>query len=526
MRLVRSFDCYVNKNPFSGFIETVPAFVTVTLFYDVLITEAAGVDVLHFVQSALNDYGLDSDAGDGGRLIEIPVCYNAEYGPDLETLATDKNMDKEELIGLHTGIDYHVHMMGFLPGFAYMASVDESLVSPRRASPRARVEAGSVGVAGRQTGIYPLDSPGGWQIIGRTPLPVYRPCSESPFLLSSGDRVRFYPISEEQFVKIKNNQNIPEDLKQPPSGIKVATVLKPGLFSVFQDEGRFGYRNKGVPAGGPADEVAYHLANSMLGNKRNSATLEITMGNFSIELSHDITVCITGCGAARLDGAEVPLGQRVEALKGQLLEINYTGQGWRSYLAVKGGFDAPLVLGSRCALPAIGIGGLISKGQSLYVSENTSGIPNKVSVIPGVDSLPDVVPIRFYPGREYFKLSDLDREKLEQNSFCISNRSNRMGIYLEGGSLADSDMEEMVSTAVTPGVVQLTPNGQLIVLMHDCQTTGGYPRVMQVIKSDLTVLARKKTGSVIQFKKITFDEAKKIEIERQRLFAGWYRLEL
>jgi inhibitor of KinA len=135
--------------------------------------------------------------------VRIPVCYGGEFGPDLDAVAGIARMDPASVIAAHSGTTYRVFMLGFVPGFAYLGIVDERLAMPRRATPRARVPAGSVGIAGVQTGIYPMETPGGWQLIGRTPLKPFDPSRREPFLLAPGDAVQFYPIDRAQFEQLR-----------------------------------------------------------------------------------------------------------------------------------------------------------------------------------------------------------------------------------------------------------------------------------------------------------------------------------
>ncbi len=136
------------------------------------------------------------------RLLNIPVCYDQEFAWDIQQLAATKNISVEEVIQIHTARQYKVYMLGFLPGFAYMGEVDEKIATPRKPQP-VNIEAGSVGIAGKQTGIYPLSSPGGWQIIGRTPMKLFNAAEEEPTLLKAGDTVQFYSINKNEFEEIK-----------------------------------------------------------------------------------------------------------------------------------------------------------------------------------------------------------------------------------------------------------------------------------------------------------------------------------
>lgn len=139
-------------------------------------------------------------------VVEIPVCYGGEYGPDLLEVAQHCSLTPEEVIARHTAPTYRIYMLGFTPGFPYLGGMDPSIAAPRRKEPRIHIPAGSVGIAGEQTGVYPIVSPGGWQLIGRTPLRLFDPQREQPILLSAGAGIRFVPIDEETFRKMEEKE--------------------------------------------------------------------------------------------------------------------------------------------------------------------------------------------------------------------------------------------------------------------------------------------------------------------------------
>jgi len=188
--------------PFPGFIEAVPAYASIAVFYDAFFIKQQQPqlkNVYEFVKEQVTAYAAQAmGAGQGATapLVNIPVHYN---GADLQYIAEQRRLTIEEIIGLHTSIVYHVYMIGFLPGFAYMGPVNEKIAVPRKETPRLNVAAGSVGIAGVQTGIYPVDSPGGWQLIGTTPLRMFNKEKKEPCLLKAGDRVQFTAITKNEF---------------------------------------------------------------------------------------------------------------------------------------------------------------------------------------------------------------------------------------------------------------------------------------------------------------------------------------
>lgn len=188
------------KNSFKGFIETVPAYSSLTVFFDlnkVRKNHQTHPTAFDFVKSFLEKSvkSLYSVTLEIQKPIRIPVDYSEQFAPDLEIVAENANLTKEEVIKIHTNKIYRVFMIGFLPAFAYMGEVDERIAAPRKQTPRTKVEKGSVGIAGKQTGIYPFDSPGGWQIIGKTNLEMFQPHSDQISLLKTGDLVSFYDIN-------------------------------------------------------------------------------------------------------------------------------------------------------------------------------------------------------------------------------------------------------------------------------------------------------------------------------------------
>jgi KipI family sensor histidine kinase inhibitor len=182
-----------------GVVDLIPAFCSLLINYDPRVISFE--EISERVQGILK---LDAKAGvQKKKIYEIPVCYGGEYGPDIEHIAQHAGLTVEEVIQIHSSRDYLIYMLGFLPGFCYLGGLDERIHTPRLANPRIKISAGSVGIGGSQTGIYPLDSPGGWQLMGMTPVKTYDPERENPILVEAGDYIRFVPIDEAEFRRLK-----------------------------------------------------------------------------------------------------------------------------------------------------------------------------------------------------------------------------------------------------------------------------------------------------------------------------------
>jgi KipI family sensor histidine kinase inhibitor len=194
-RRVQRLDQILSRENLYGVVETVPAYSSLLVVYDPL---RAATDALAQQIEALCDFDEAADPEVLRPVIEIPVVYGGEAGPDLGDVARYHGLTREDIIRLHSGTAYRVYMIGFTPGFPYMGELPQALDTPRRETPRTRIPKGSVAIAQRQTGIYPVVSPGGWQIIGHTPLELFDPRQDKPSLLGMGDEVRFVPVTAEE----------------------------------------------------------------------------------------------------------------------------------------------------------------------------------------------------------------------------------------------------------------------------------------------------------------------------------------
>ena len=197
--LVRSAAARIQAAGIAGIEDIVPTFCAVMVAYNPEIISYE--ELISAVHANLD--GLSAEGASAGKTIVIPVCYGGEFGEDIAFVASHAGLTEQEVIDIHTGRDYLIFMLGFLPGFAYLGDMDKRLHTPRLSNPRTSIPAGSVGIGGEQTGIYPLASPGGWQLIGRTPVKPYDPTRAEPILYRAGDYIRFFAVDEQEYRRIE-----------------------------------------------------------------------------------------------------------------------------------------------------------------------------------------------------------------------------------------------------------------------------------------------------------------------------------
>lgn len=183
-----------------GIIELVPTYCALLVEYDAMLYSYS--EICNIIEPTLEE-GMANTINELVTVVEVPTVYGGEFGPDLSFVASHNHLSEDEVISIHSGTDYLVYMLGFIPGFTYLGGMDLRIATPRLSSPRTLIPAGSVGIAGEQTGTYPSDSPGGWQIIGRTPVTMYDMSKAQAALLKAGDYVRYVPIDESEFHRIK-----------------------------------------------------------------------------------------------------------------------------------------------------------------------------------------------------------------------------------------------------------------------------------------------------------------------------------
>jgi biotin-dependent carboxylase-like uncharacterized protein len=294
-------------------------------------------------------------------------------------------------------------------------------------------------------------------------------------------------------------------------------MIRAGMYTSVQDGGREGLRRSAISRCGALDKPSLTIANLLVGNDANAAALEITLGQVDIAFERDCWFALTGAACeATVDGRPVWVGWRTAAKAGQNLVLKNPQYGIRSYLAVAGGIDVPVVLGSRSTDLKVGIGGLegrrLQDGDRLKLGKAS----REFSGPQGVRQLPIGNRIRALPGPEYHEFDSASQASFWRSPWQLSAQSNRMGYRLQGQPLVRTTDREMLSHGLLPGVVQVPHSGQPIVLMNDAQTTGGYPRIASIIEADMYQLAQIPLGQPIHFVPCSLEEALKARADRQR----------
>lgn len=275
-------------------------------------------------------------------------------------------------------------------------------------------------------------------------------------------------------------------------------VLEPGLYSTIQDKGRFHFMKYGVPMSGPMDKIASKIANLILNNSSNAAVMEITQTGPVLKFSNHTQIAVSGADlSAEINGNSILNNKAYRIFPGDILRFGKRKYGCRSYLAVSGGFQTETFLASRSWYEGITDHYKLEKGLKLkyLIREETFLRTNSALKIDRQHLIQQEISV--FPGPEFNLLSGPQQKFLSSSLFAVDRNNNRMAIQLQG--LLENEMDPIITSPVLPGTVQLTPSGRLIILMRDCQTTGGYPRVLQVSEEGQNILAQKVIGDKISF---------------------------
>jgi len=503
----------LSSDPIAGTGELIPGARTLLVFY-----RPSAVTPAQIV-AAVRSRDLGGRVAGEGTLIEIPVTYDGE---DLDEVAGLLGLSAAEVVRLHTGQDYAVGFTGFAPGFAYLSGGHPALDVPRRSSPRTRIPAGSVALAGTFSGVYPRESPGGWQLIGTTEARMWDLSRERPALLLPGDRVRFVDVSAgaRAAVTVSAADDAVAPAASAAPSVAVAhglEILDPGMLALLQDLGRPGYASMGVSTSGALDPVSLREANRLVGNPTGTAGLELTFGGLRLTARGEQVLAVTGApvpltittpaqstGGART--RSVVFGLPFALGAGEELVLGRPTAGLRSYLTARGGFDLEPVLGSLSTDVLAGLGPApVTAGTVLPVGTPARGIravaltgsPAAVVVDTATEVVLDVV---LGPRTDWFSADAVD--VLTGQSWLVSARSNRVGLRLEGDALTRVIDAELPSEGTVSGAIQIPPNGQPVLFLADHPLTGGYPVIGSVATHHLPLAGQLPPGARIRFNPI------------------------
>ncbi|MEJ8849889.1 urea amidolyase family protein [Variovorax rhizosphaerae] len=495
----------LQAEPIAGIEELVPAARTLLVRYrPAKVSHAALVE-------RIGARSLGARVERAATLIEIPVDYSGE---DLDEVAGMLGIPREEVIRRHTASEYTVAFTGFAPGFAYMSGGDPLLNAPRRTTPRTRIPAGAVGLAGPFSGVYPQASPGGWQIIGVTDLPMWDLGREVPALLQPGFQVRFVDRAVRPAMPLPASaaRQVAARVADESSGGSALEIRSTGLQALFQDTGRHGQAGQGVSASGAIDQGALRAANRLVGNASDAACIEIVDGGFHFVCRGEAVVAFTGAdapidittaGGTRWSAAGY---QAIALSDGDSVLLGQPRAGMRSYLAVRGGFAIAPVLGS-CATDTLARVGPapIAAGDLLPVRPVARGAIVGAPEQPPADlpTMENIVTLDVVMGPRTDWFTPEAVALLASQVWRVTPQSNRVGLRLAGDQpLLRANTAELPSEGTSLGALQVPPSGQPVLFLADHPLTGGYPVIGAVATYHLDRAGQIPIGASVRFNPI------------------------
>ena len=507
----------LSDDPPTGIWELVPAARTVLLRFDPARTSA---DAL---AADLATRPLRRSGTVDGPVVEVGVCYD---GADLEEVARICHLEPAEVVRRHTASPWTVAFTGFAPGFGYLSGGDPALDVPRRAEPRTAIPAGSVGLAGRFSGIYPRASPGGWQLIGRTGLQLWDAHRTEPALLAPGTRVQFVDAGPDALAGPDPAMSQPI----PTAGEPALEVLAPGPLTVVVDLGRPGRAAQGVARSGAVDRGSFRRANRLVGNPSGTPALEIATGGLQVRALTDLVVAVTGAPAVLtvlgVVDPEAPPGEIGESGEtgetvgrlevdvwvdqafvldaGAELHLGPPDRGLLSYLAVAGGVAGEPVLGSLSTdllsgigPPPLRAGDVVRVGTARETAAAVEADPGPE--LPTADTLTEI-DVLLGPRDDWFSPEVV--AAFLAGEWTLTPRSNRVGLRLAGVPLERARTDELPSEGTVPGSIQVPPTGQPVVFTADHPVTGGYPVIACVARHDLDRIGQVPVGGRVRFRAV------------------------
>ena len=502
---VLAFHHQLQAEPFPGQLDAVAAAATV------LVKFATHPQALA-ARAVVGDLDVDELHQEGGREVTVEVVYDGE---DLAEVGRLTGLGVDGVVTAHTSQVWTAAFGGFAPGFTYLVGENSSLTVPRRTSPRTAVPAGAVALGGEFSAVYPRQSPGGWQLIGRTSAVLWDLGREQPALIRPGDKVRYVAVGAAAADLAPTVAPANQAIKGPVQNdefVNGLVVESPGLQSLVQDLGRPGLGDLGVSASGAADQRSARQANRLVGNEPGAAVVENLLGGLTLRAKGDQVLAAAGATVPleilSADGVAVrrPMGSSPFALlDGESLTLGAPSAGLRCYLAARGGIDVPPVLGSRSTDSMSGVGPPPLAAGSLLPVAPVEGVRPvghpEVSTLRLGSGAADLR-VTFGPRDDWFTEQAL--LTLSGQEWHVTEQSNRIGVRLvpdagTGESLARSREGELASEGAVAGALQVPPSGNPVLFLADHPVTGGYPVIAVVVPEDLPTAAQLPPGHRVRF---------------------------
>jgi len=484
------------ERPPAGFFEAIPGARTLFLEFDpLLLPREKLLRRLERLASRPVEPSAES------RVFRVPVAYGGVAAPDLETLARDRGMSPEDFARRHAESEYTVAFLGFSPGFAYLSGLAPELRAPRLETPRPRVAAGSVAIGGEYSAIYPAESPGGWRLIGRSPVQLFDAAADPPALLRAGDRVRFEPVGHDVLERAFPERRREDAHLETGRDFDLFETLAPGLFTSVQGAPRFGLGASGVPAGGAMDAGALARGHAALANPSGAAALEMTLSGPDLLALADALVCVTGGDLdARIKGEPAPLETPFRVAAGDRITFGYAASGARAYLCVEGGLAQ-----RRPGEPPrrIARGDFVARARPGDPSPALSRVAPSRPPDRGVGALL----LRVLPGPQKEFFPEAAMKTFLSATWRVTPESDRRGIRLDGPRVELARRADIPPEGTALGAIQVPGNGLPIALGPDRPVTGGYAKIATVVTADWSLLAQAPPGTPLRFRSVELGEA-------------------
>jgi len=433
---------------------------------------------------------------------ELSILIDQQH-EDWDAIEEHSGLSKSEYIERLLDCRLSVAMTGFIPGFIYLKGLPVELQIPRKSNPATRTRPGTFAIGGKYAGVYSLPSAAGWNCVGRIAEKLLDETALPPVNLGVGDSVSLRRIDQAEFNRLTTNAAIRETTNASRIGDDFGKLEfeHPGTLSLIQDQGRTGHAWYAIPRSGPLDPTSAQLANTIVGNPLSAPIIECHFTAPRIRFATEAMVCLTGADMSwNIDGSPVETNSTVSVTAGGLLSGSAATDHCRAYIAIHGQIETTCSFGSAATYVHAKFGG--NGGKALAAGDGLRWRKPSRPVVPlqlKFDRPSSDSRLQLQPGPEFDWLDAASAKAISAAGFSISRNSDRMGARLDGPQLSTNGKRLSDSVTLLPGMIQLTPQGQLIVVLQDGQTTGGYPRIGYLNPQAIELLNQTTIGQPFRF---------------------------